>query len=255
MFSRRNPTSAYGSTRPNYFSSSTSGHPRLSPPKGWKIALVVTSISLLLIIEVVVVVPMLDPSVPGMTLFTYKPQGGNNGGNGGEFAVGSCQIGNGSGGVQSLPCIESLAKTDIQGGFSNVPVILKLSSVWIGIFLGCLFLAVDAWSGLRRSGYHTQNQSMSSYGQQQGAGMYGQSKKGVLVVHLVVAILFFFLWLMTAIWTASTPGVGAQPLGVAYLIMTPLFTLTWLVPVFMGAFKAAPEDLTAQHGQQRSGYW
>jgi hypothetical protein len=105
MFSRRNPTSAYGSTRPNYFSSSTSG-PRLSPPKGWKIALVVTSISLLLIIEVVVVVPMLDPSVPGMTLFTYKPAGGNGGGNGGvggEFAVGSCQIGNGSGGVQSLP--------------------------------------------------------------------------------------------------------------------------------------------------------
>lgn len=112
-------------------------------------------------------------------------------------------------------CIESLAKTDIQGGFSNVPVILKLSSVWIGIFLGCLFLAVDAWSGLRRSGYHTQNQSMSSSYGQQGAGMYGQSKKGVLVVHLVVAILFFFLWLMTAIWTASTPGVGAQPLGVA----------------------------------------
>jgi hypothetical protein len=112
-------------------------------------------------------------------------------------------------------CIESLAKTDIQGGFSNVPVILKLSSVWIGIFLGCLFLAVDAWSGLRRSGYHAQNQSMSSSYGQQGAGMYGQSKKGVLVVHLVVAILFFFLWLMTAIWTASTPGVGAQPLGVA----------------------------------------
>lgn len=44
-------------------------------------------------------------------------------------------------------------------------------------------------------------------------------------------------------------------LHVRYLIMTPLFTLTWLVPVFMGAFKAAPEDLTAQHGQQRSGYW
>lgn len=102
MFSRRNPTSAYGTTRPNYFSSSTSGHPRLSPPKGWKIALVVTSISLLLIIEVVVVIPMLDPSVPGMTLFTYKPQGGN-GGVGEEFAVGSCQIGNGGGGVESLP--------------------------------------------------------------------------------------------------------------------------------------------------------
>ena len=96
MFSsRRNPT--YGQSRSGGLFGSSSSTPHLRPPKGWKIALIVISLSLLLLIEIVVVVPMLDPSVPGMTLFTYKT------GDGREFAVGSCQTGDGAPGVENLP--------------------------------------------------------------------------------------------------------------------------------------------------------
>lgn len=185
--------------------------PTIRPPRGWKIALVLTSLSLLLLVQVVITIPMLDPSVRGMTLFTYKPKGGD----GREYAVGSCNAGEGGSGVEALPCIETLPKQSIQGGFSNVPVILKLSSIWIGVFLGCLFLAVDAWTHLRRS--HLQQPQTSGYGQTT-MGTAGESRKGVLVVHIFVGVVFFFLWLMTTIWTASTPGVGAQPLGIASVL-------------------------------------
>jgi len=82
----------YGSRRGltnNLFGNSRGGPSsfRFAPPRGFVIALAVTAQLVLLMMNAIVTIPLIDSSVPGLTMFTYKA------GDGREYSLGSCQVG------------------------------------------------------------------------------------------------------------------------------------------------------------------
>jgi hypothetical protein len=101
-----------GQTSGMFGSSSRSSSFRLAPPRGFVISISVIAQLVLLIVNAIVVIPLVDPSVGGMTLFVYKAKDGR------EYSLGSCQVEQSKGTNPALPRVDSCASV-----ISEVPLV------------------------------------------------------------------------------------------------------------------------------------
>jgi hypothetical protein len=93
-----------------------------------------------------------------------------------------------------------------------VPVALRLTPFWVGLLLGSLLLAREAWSAFRES---LEAQATTTTNTSD-ARMFraAKTKAWVLGSHLLVIGLLFVQWVIVLAGVAGTKGVTAQPLGI-----------------------------------------
>jgi len=91
---------------------------------------------------------------------------------------------------------------------------MRVTPFWVGLLVGSLLLAREAWSAFRES-LEQEKQAAQSHSTDMSARLRAaQTKAWVLGFHLFVIGVIFVQWVFVLACTVSTNGVSVQPLGV-----------------------------------------